>query len=184
MSASAVTSLKDRLRGAPPAAPERRPQPAPVEQTEAAPARAPEATPRPASHPGELTVDYLAEIWMRVRADVKAVNRRAEALLSNVDPIDVKGTSITLGSTYEFHGKKLNEDENRRLIEDAIQRIIGKTVTVITVAREGYVASTAPVPAASAPVAARDDERERIEAERDEQRIQAAKNIFDGEVVS
>jgi DNA polymerase-3 subunit gamma/tau len=186
LSAPPVTSLKDRLRGATPqpAMTERRPQSAPVEPSVSAPALPPEPSPRPASQPGELTVDYLAEIWTRVRADVKAVNRRAEALLSNVDPIDVKGTAITLGSTYEFHGKKLNEDDNRRLIEDAIQRIIGKTVTVTTVARDGYVAASAPAPVVSAPVVARDDERERLEAERDEQRIQAAKNIFDGEVVS
>ncbi len=183
LSAPPVTSLKDKLRGAPATTT------APIErrlEANQSPAVAPPASaatppaPRATNQPGSLTVDYLAEIWGNVRADVKAVNRRAEALLSNVDPIDVQGTAITLGSTYEFHGKKLNEDDNRRLIEDAIQRIAGISVTVMTVAREGYVASrsAAPVASVSRPEPIAVDSRE---AERAEQRIQAARNIFDGE---
>ena len=181
LSAPPVTSLKDRLRGAPagPAASATRAEPAPA----AAPQPAP-VSPRAESQPGELTVDYLAEIWNRVRADVKAVNRRAEALLSNVDPIDVRGNAITLGSTYEFHGKKLNEDDNRRLIEDAIQRIAGRSVTVITVSRDGYVAQSRTVQTVRTERVEVQDQPPTLDQEaidRDEQRLNAAKNIFDGE---
>lgn len=184
LSAPPVSSLKDRIRGS--ATPQPHVEPGPAQNprpSESQTPPSPALAPQPASRPGELSVEAIANLWDRVRADVKAVNRRTEALLSNVDPIGVRGTAITLGSTYEFHRIKLNEDGNRRLVEEAIGRLTGAQVTVTTVPRNEFVAQASPVAVTPVRDDAASDEAARLEAERDEQRIQAAKNIFDGEEI-
>jgi len=163
---------------------------------------------------GELSVGQLADLWLQIRNDVKAVNRRIEALLASIDPVAVSGANITLAAAYDFHRKRMNEDEVRGVVEDAISRIVGQRVTIQCVLRGEDVAATpqtavgAPAPAVektvfqsppdepisvpSQPAADNGDSAIAAtvgeldtaeEHERDLQRLQAAKNIFDAEEV-
>ncbi|MGI8475348.1 MAG: DNA polymerase III subunit gamma/tau [Thermomicrobiales bacterium] len=186
----ATTTWRDKVRGVTgaPAA-----QPVPPAPQDAAPdnvshmpsAQAAGARPAAPALDGPLSVDQLADLWPRIRGDVKAVNRRVEALLASIDPVAVDGFTVTLASAYDFHRKRMNDGEVRRVVEDAISRIVGSQVTITCVLRSelgelglggaepGKPPQPAGAPAAPSPQSAAQNA--------DEQRIQAAKNIFDGE---
>ena len=198
--------LRDRVRqpaarpqpvaGVPEPSAIREPSPTP------APAPSPAATASPvaANGQGELDVERVADLWPRIRQDVKAVNRRIEALLTSVDPVAVNGHRIVLASAYEFHRDKLNSDDVRSVVEDAIAHLVGYSVSVECQLR----GDTTPVPAApvsSAPspsvgaIAAPPSAPEpangtsaaapliAVDGDADERRLRAAKNIFDAEEI-
>jgi DNA polymerase III subunit gamma/tau len=185
-----MTSLRDLVRGAtsaPTAAHAAAPAPPPPTPIRPAPA-APDAT-------AAATVDQLADLWPRVRQDVKAINRRIEALLSSVDPAFVVGSQVTLATPYPFHRDKLNADEVRVVVEQAISRLLGIAVAVTTILRDDVerlrpssangAADAAPAlssvppttPPEPGPATASDPNPDGI----DTQRLQAAKNIFDAD---
>lgn len=149
-------------------------------QARSAPAR-PHAT-------GDITVDLLHDLWPKIRLDVKARDRRIEALLSSCDPAQVDGSSITLVTSYKFHWEKMNEDATRELLQNVIGRLVNQTVTVTTQMRG---AAPPPAPAsrlqespvdeyrATSPRQAQPPAPERSEDDRTV--IEAARNIFDAE---
>jgi DNA polymerase-3 subunit gamma/tau len=94
-----------------------------------------------------VAVEALAEAWPRIRADVKAVSRRIEAILQQIDPVSVNGDKVMLVSPYEFHKNRMNTDEVRQIIEDVIERQFGARVSVQCVTRAELDA----MPRASAP---------------------------------
>jgi DNA polymerase-3 subunit gamma/tau len=148
-----------------------------------------EPTPSAQSVAGALDVDVaqIAELWPQVRADVKALNRRIEALLSEVDPVAISGKQITLAVPYPFHRDKLNTDEVRETVSGAISRLLGRDVSLMCVLRSEIAQGTSAAPALSAvplqtgtedPVADDPDEEERARV-----RLNAAINIFDAEEI-
>jgi DNA polymerase-3 subunit gamma/tau len=208
-----VTSLRDRVRNpgvareaaAPPrepaAAEPRAPQPEPTPITPLRSAPQPAApAPQPASAPaasggGTYDVAQIADLWPRIRADVKAINRRIEALLSEVDPVAISETEITLAVPYPFHRDKLNSDDVRETVAEVLSRNIGRKVTVACVLRGEYVPPSAPARATSpsAPQPAPVEAPRMAEAEpvvemdpaddADEARLQAARNLLDAEEI-
>jgi DNA polymerase-3 subunit gamma/tau len=148
-----------------------------------------------------LHLEAMVDAWPRIRADVKAVNRRIEALLQQIDPVAIAGNRVTLVSPYEFHRNRVNTDEVRLVIEEVISRIFKEKVTVSCVTRDEATtlapSQPAPRPVAE-PVAASRPEpspvNEPVKAppsapeaepapsfEDDERTFQAVKNIFDAE---
>jgi len=127
----------------------RQPGPAPrAERVETGPAgetsSAPPAAPSPAPTPsppsngvaGGLSLATIVDLWSKIRADVKAVNRRIEALLQQVDPAAVNGSQVVLVSPYEFHRNRVNTDEVRQVVESVIARLVGEKVQVTCLPRE------------------------------------------------
>ena len=107
-----------------------------------------------ASGGGAVTVEALVELWPRVRLDVKAKNRRIEALLSSVDPVAVQGDLVTLAAAYDFHRNRLNSDEVRGLVADVISALVRQRVQITCVMRDDMVMpgpATAPSPAPARP---------------------------------
>ncbi len=193
-----VTTLRDRVRGT------RTPAARPAVDAPTRPARE-EAPLSPASAQaiggaGDLTVEQIAELWPRIRLEVKAINRRIEALLSSVDPFAVRGDEVILVSAYAFHRDRLNADDVRAVVEDVMSRIVRRRIRVSCVLR-GETPATAPsqptplsrqASAPASPTQAHDGTGERsVRVEdatpaldrRDEERIAAAKNIFDAEEI-
>ena len=208
------TALRDRVRGKSPSESNgrsgepphhRSPVEAPVPVIASTPIDpAPVARPEVAvGGPGAgdgLDVERLVDLWPRIRQDVKAVNRRIEALLSSIDPEVVNGSQITLVAAYPFHRDKLNTDEVRTVVEETISRLTGSRVTVNCVMRgdtpspaahdvpsgpatpdsiaDSEIAAPAPstdeTPPADGPPA---------DPDADEQRVRAAKNIFDADEI-
>jgi DNA polymerase-3 subunit gamma/tau len=161
-------SLRDRVRGAsmpknageqqspepplgrspiePPARTIAEPEPAPADRyIAAAPAM---------SADGQGDLDLIVERWDNIRMDVKAINRRTEALLQQADPLHVDGMQLTLVAAYPFHQKRLNDDDTRKVIESVIERQVGKKITVLCVSRdEAQALRPSASPANSAPSA-------------------------------
>lgn len=77
-----------------------------------------------------LSLEQLFELWPKVRADSKAVNRRVEALLQQVNPVAVIGTRIVLVSPYEFHRFRMNNDDVRSIVEDVISRLVHERIQI------------------------------------------------------
>ena len=84
-----------------------------------------------------------------MRADVKALNRRIEALLSEVDPVAISGNQITLAVPYPFHRDKLNSDDVRETVGGVLSRLLGKDISLVCILRSEMAA--APVQSSSDP---------------------------------
>jgi DNA polymerase-3 subunit gamma/tau len=154
------------------------------------PQEVPVSAPVPTGSGNPITVDLLHDLWPKIRLDIKARDRRIEALLSSCDPASVNGAAITLVTNYKFHWEKMNEDASRELVESVIGRLVNQTVSVSTEIR-GANGSAAPafVPSSESAMAA---DRSSIAVEAspppapdrsdDEQSlIEAAKKLFDAE---
>ncbi|HYJ12243.1 MAG TPA: hypothetical protein VEW66_01535 [Thermomicrobiales bacterium] len=207
--------LRDRVRGTASLASQRDSSPPPPTAQASEPSRSqpepavrlsapipdPKTASVSASRSGGNELDQLMDLWPQIRSDVKAVNRRIEALLQQADPAAVTETQVTIVSPYEFHRNKLNSDDVRRVVEDAISRVLARRVQVSFVSREevNLVAgrksannSTAvePSPAPASTPAVHDDPAIEVApspayAQREvEERLTAARNIFDAEEIT
>lgn len=148
-----------------------------------------------ASH-ADVGVDYIADLWPSVRADVKAINRRIEALLSEVDPVAISGNQIVLAVPYAFHRDKLNTDDVRETVSSVLSRLLGRTMTFSCVLRgeiptQGIAVMPAPphpVADPQRPGATLVQERQAESEEADsvdplDSTVRAALNIFDAEEI-
>ncbi len=187
---SRARSLRDRVRGTS-AIPEQSAAP-PTSSSTVAPITPirPEAAPsadrsRPGA-PASVEVERIVELWPQVRADVKALNRRIEALLSEVDPVAVAGNAITLAVPYPFHRDKLNSDEVREILSSVLSRHLGRDIWLNCVLRGEVVLPGAPSILSSAPTLAAPappEQTPETEEDRDAVRLRAAANIFDAEII-
>ena len=207
-----VTSLRDRVRNPaaareaalpPPLEPAvaelqpTRPEPAPITPLRSTPAS---ASPAPVSAApvggGVYDVAHIADLWPHIRSDVKAINRRIEALLSEVDPVAISETEITLAVPYPFHRDKLNSDDVRETVADVLSRNLGRRVTIACVLRGELVPAAAPahaVPRVAAPSAVPDPVPVTSEdtapqdpepgEDADEARLQSVKNLLDADEI-
>jgi DNA polymerase-3 subunit gamma/tau len=139
---------------------------------------------------GEFSIERLVDIWPRVRADVKSLDRRTEALLMEIDPVDITADEIVLAAAYEFHRDKLNEDDRRALVESVIGRRVGRTIRVSCVLRSEYAPAgsrrertAAPSEPAPAEVDPQRTDPEAAAENPDEMMLGAVVRIFDGEIV-
>jgi hypothetical protein len=146
---------------------------------------------------GIYDVAQIADLWPRIRSDVKAINRRIEALLSEVDPVAISATEITLAVPYPFHRDKLNSDDVRETVADVLSRNLGRRVTIACVLRGEFIpsaATTQTAPRVTAPPAApdpvpttiQDNEPQDLDPgdDADEARLQSVKNLLDAEEIS
>ncbi len=139
---------------------------------------------------GELSIEALIDMWPNVRADIKSLDRRTEALMLEIDPIDVMGDRITLASPYEFHRNMLNVAERRATLEDAISRRTGRTVRVEVVLKSDFLAARVPQAATPPDQASRQPEpatggKPAPDSDDDagEKYLGAVIRMFDGEII-
>lgn len=128
-----TTRLSDRVRGRTSSIAES--QPVPVPTPTPPPAAVRTTPPPPSAGPpasaiatGDLSVDMLADLWTQIRADVKTIDRRVEALLAATDPYDVRGNEIALTTPYPFHCQRLNADKEKAIVTDVISRVVSRPV--------------------------------------------------------
>lgn len=141
-----------------------------------------------------MDVAYIADLWPSVRADVKAINRRIEALLSEVDPVAISGNQITLAVPYAFHRDKLNTDDVRETVSTVLSRLLGRTMSFTCVLRGemssqgapgvGFPAPAPPEQRVMAPTSEPAPGQPAIESgDPLDSTVRAALNIFDGEEI-
>ena len=188
---SQPTSLRDRVRSSLPGRDspnEQTARRAGVEPTPITSLRAAHEAPQdaPTSTSASDDVQRIVELWPTVRADVKALNRRVEALLSEVDPVAVEGNQITLAVPYPFHRDKLNTDEVRDTVSSVLARLLGREISLVCILRSEMTTPdfSAAEPQDSHPESSQPaSETEREEEERANARLRAAKNIFDADEI-
>lgn len=120
----------------PPSQPEHQPEP----ETVAEPVRSLEpdvSAPAPASGNG-VSLDTIFDRWSEIRTEVKARDRKTEALMASCDPGAVDGETLILVAAYQFHAGKLNEERVKAAIEDALEQILGVRLNVRTVLRDEF----------------------------------------------
>lgn len=187
------TLLRDRVRGqsvnrdAQASEPTLSVRPDPVPITPLRPVATPgPSTGEPSAGAGLLEVEQIANLWPNVRADVKALNRRIEALLSEVDPVAITGNQITLAVPYPFHRDKLNSDEVREIVGGVLSRILNRNVSLQCILRGEMPATglpSTPPTAPSAPLVNQEATPPSNDDEGAASRMRAAMNIFDAEEV-
>src|SRR5215217_7525469 len=131
-------------------------------------------------------IEQSAELWPSVRADVKALNRRIEALLSEVDPVAISGNQITLAVPYPFHRDKLNSDDVRETVGGVLSRLLGRDISLQCILRSELAVAPVqrePIHSSQSSRSLPDSEPNDDEEERAQVRIRAAKNIFDAEEI-
>jgi len=79
---------------------------------------------RSASTGLKLTLDTINSQWGRVLGEVKLKDRSVEALLKSCQPLAVEGQEVVLGFPYPFHKDKIEEPQNKALVQSVISRMV------------------------------------------------------------
>ena len=80
---------------------------------------------------------------------LRSVNRSLEALMRSGRPVSVEGGALLVGFAYPFHRDKVDEEANRRAVEDALTQLLGRPVRVrcVLLASSGGKSPARPTPA-------------------------------------
>jgi DNA polymerase-3 subunit gamma/tau len=69
-------------------------------------------------------------VWKDILTKVRPINASIEALLRAARPMNFDGKNLNLGVYYRFHKERLEENGNRRILEDVVTEIIGVPVRI------------------------------------------------------
>lgn len=133
-----------------PSAPARSAAPKRTAVAEPVPSPPPEVAP-PAEAPP------LAEIqgrWAELLSVIRPRNLSLEALLRSGRPVAVEEGVVLIGFAHQFHRGKVDEEANRRTVEEALGQLLGRPVRVRCVVASGDAPSRQahrPAPQAPAP---------------------------------
>ncbi|RLC64529.1 MAG: DNA polymerase III subunit gamma/tau [Chloroflexota bacterium] len=120
-----------------PVAPQaREPVPSPANQTVPADQTVPtepkpqgdEQPPPPAGEPAgqAMTLEAVRLNWARILAEMRPLNRTAEALLRSCTPVRVENNGVlVIGAYHAFHKERLEEPRSKQVLEKVISRVIG-----------------------------------------------------------
>ena len=84
----------------------------------------------PTSENPLLTSNLDEVIWKDILTKVRPINASIEALLRAARPLNFDGKNLKLGVYYRFHKERLEENGNRRILEDVVTKIIGVPVRI------------------------------------------------------
>jgi len=85
----------------------------------------------------ETTLTWLEENWGKVLRAIRPRNRSVEALLKSCEPLSIQGDCVTLGFYHSFHKERMDQDRNRKIVEQALTEIAGRVLRVKYVLCEG-----------------------------------------------
>jgi DNA polymerase-3 subunit gamma/tau len=74
---------------------------------------------------GQVSLAALQRHWARILKAVRPKSHSVEALLKSGHPESVSGDTVVIGFEHQFHKGKVEQAENRRLVEDAIHETLG-----------------------------------------------------------
>jgi DNA polymerase-3 subunit gamma/tau len=80
----------------------------------------------------KISIEEVQSKWNEVLKIVKKVKIQIYAFLIETEPIDTKGNKIVLKlhEDYKFHGDNLMKTKNRKTIEDILQKVYSKALTI------------------------------------------------------
>jgi hypothetical protein len=77
-----------------------------------------------------LTPEMLRGLWSGFLNALRPRNLSLEALMRACKPLAVEGDIVVLGFDYDFHRGKVEEDHNRRDVEDTLSELLGQRCRV------------------------------------------------------
>jgi DNA polymerase-3 subunit gamma/tau len=84
----------------------------------------------PEQDDGPLTPVRVVERWPDFLNALRPQDLKLEALMRSCEPIGVEDDVILLSFAHKFHRSKVEEDERRRLVEDALSELFGRRLRV------------------------------------------------------
>ena len=170
--APATTPAREETAVPPAAAPAPATTPTREETATAPPAPAAH-TPRSPEAAAAANADFsLLELvearWEEIKRDVRPRSPTVQALLHSVRPIDVEGNTVVLLAASPFHRENLEKAQNRKIVEEVLQRHLG-----VAVALRCTIEARAEVR----------DLRGQIREARKDELVRAAMNIFEAHIV-
>ncbi len=84
-----------------------------------------------------VTLDALRDRWSQIMDEVKQRTRTVHAFLLESAPRNVEGAELILGVRHKFHMENLQEVKNRRIVEDAVARVLGTPLHIRLMLDEG-----------------------------------------------
>jgi DNA polymerase-3 subunit gamma/tau len=95
---------------------------------------------------GPLTLEAVRDTWEELLKAIRTQDLPLEALLRSGEMVGMEGDVVKIGFAHQFHRGKVEEDDNRRKIEAALEQLTGQRVRVRCVAVEG-ISTEEPAPA-------------------------------------
>jgi DNA polymerase-3 subunit gamma/tau len=125
-----------------------------------------------AANAAAAALEVVEQIWPDVVRDVRVHNKTTQALLkSGVIPVDIQDTVVVLEVESDFVLTKLDQPQNRILIERVLSKHMGANYTIRCVVKEQSRNNPHQL-------------REQIRTNRKDPLIRAAINIFDADIVA
>lgn len=76
-------------------------------------------------------MEVEGEAWRNILSLIKPINTSIEALLRAARPVAYDGKTLTLGVYYKFHKERLEDNQHRRVVEDAVGKVLQSPTRVI-----------------------------------------------------
>ena len=102
---------------------------------------------------GVLAPETLRSRWPEFLNALRPRNLALEALMRSCEPVAVEGDVVLLGFAHNFHRTKVEEEHNKRLVEDVLSSLVGQRCRVRCVLAHQEQASLVPQRPAVTPTA-------------------------------
>jgi len=79
---------------------------------------------------GSLTPDALRDGWSEFLNYLRPRNLSLEALMRSCEPVAIEGDVVVLAFVHEFHRGKVEEDQNKQVVEEVLSELIGQRYRV------------------------------------------------------
>ncbi len=76
--------------------------------------------------PGDNTLELIKSRWSNIVAEVKPYNHSLSGFLQSMTPKEAANGSLVISTKYAFHNDRLRDLKNKKVIEDAIEKIVGQ----------------------------------------------------------
>ncbi len=71
-------------------------------------------------------LELVVAKWQGIITEVKPHNHSLSGFLMGMKPKDANANSLTLTTKYSFHRDRLNDIKNKKIIEDAVEKVCGR----------------------------------------------------------
>ncbi|MGD1994437.1 MAG: DNA polymerase III subunit gamma/tau [Anaerolineae bacterium] len=79
---------------------------------------------------GELSLPQVQKRWDDLLGAIRSRNLQLEALLRSGEPVRTEKNTVFISFSYDFHKGKVAEEGNRRIVEEALEQLLGQKVRI------------------------------------------------------
>ena len=90
-----------------------------------------------------LNLDEVKNSWPKVYEQIKECNATLPMFMQQCEVSSVDGNRVELGFEYELYVQTVNQDKNRIVVEEVVERVLGKPVKIKAVHKKHEVDDTA-----------------------------------------